>query len=396
MRLKPALLCFYPAVTLFMMVDAAIIIVMVWNSLKIADSAFVMGMTLCVAAIIPHALERLLERKRALKRSVKRLAAIRLAALLGVLGLAWGDLGSSIEGFMAMAFMVGTIDYFTISTLEAKNVKLVLDGHVSSELSSRLMQTSIQIGAFSGSFIGGAVVDRFAVDTAVMLLATAGIVALTLCAFISDIGGADKAKTQVAACAYAAVAITPEVKKFIAALAMIGFHIGAFNCLVPIVYQKLNGWDATQFGLVGGLAGLGAFLGAFLPRIARSDHLYLALIVLADAAIVFSPQALAIYPCAFALGFSMNQLRIALRKKLIELADTEAMAGTIAARSSFYYLMLLGAAPLVLTALATERLLGLAAARVLMMVPALALAVAVLVLIKQSPAATSPMPSERS
>jgi MFS family permease len=289
-----------------------------------------------------------------------------------------------------MAFMVGTIDYFTISTLEAKNVKLVLDGHISSEFSSRLMQTSIQIGAFSGSFIGGAVVDRFAVDTAVMLIAAAGIVALTLCAFISDIGGEDKAAAGAAVeRGHSLPAVSAEAKKFIAALAMIGFHIGAFNCLVPIVYQKLNGWDATQFGLVGGLAGLGAFLGAFLPRISKANHLYLALIVLADFAIVFSPQAMAIYPCAFVLGFSMNQLRIALRKKLIELADTEAMAGTIAARSSFYYLLLLGAAPFVLTGMTTDYLFGVSSARVLMMVPALALALAVLILIKRPRAATS-------
>lgn len=383
MKLKPALLCFYPAVTLFVMVDAAIIVAMVWNSLKLTDSAFLMGMTLCVATILPFALERMGEKRRKPRRSIGRLIAVRAAGMLGVMALAYGGLVASPAGFVAMAFLVGVTDYFTLSTLEANNTRLVLDGHIGSEAASRLMQTCIQIGAFGGSLLGGAIVDRFAAQAALLLIGAAGLASLLLCAFIPGAPRADEA-ARPARAAGAHQAIAPEVGRFIAALAMIGFHIGAFNALVPIVFQKLNAWDATQFGLVGGLAGLGAFLGALLPRIARTDFPYLGLIVAADAVIVFAPAPALVYPFALVLGFSMNQLRISLRRKLIELADGEAAADAIAARTTFAYLLALAAAPFVLTAMTTRVMFGLEAARMLMMLPAIGLTLAAALLTRRA------------
>lgn len=384
MKLKPALLWFYLSVSLFVLVDGAIIIAMVWNSLKVADSALLMGTTLCVATILPYGIERLFGAARLFRRSVMRLAVIRLVALSCIALLAAAGCASHAVGFVAMAFIVGVVDFFTISTLEAKNAKLVLDGHIDSDRSARMMQTAIQVGAFSGAFIGGSIVDHFEVRMALMTIAAIGIASLALSTLIVGITGDAQPSTPPAARKPASpVPLDSVVKYVIAALAMVGFHIGAFNSLIPVIFQKLNGWDATQFGLVGGMAGLGAFLGAFLPRIAKSDYPYLALIVVADAVIVFSPWQAAIFPLAFVLGFSMNQVRIGLRKMLIELAQDEAMANAIAARSTFYYLLMAGLAPFTLTSMTTNALFGMAAAKPLMVGTALVLAAAVLVLISR-------------
>jgi hypothetical protein len=161
-------------------------------------------------------------------------------------------------------------------------------------------------------------------------------------------------------------------------LSMIGFHIGAFNSLVPIVFQKLNEWNATLFGVASGLAGLGAFSAAVLPRIKLNSYSAILLVLLADVAIVYFQNLYVMMVAAFLLGFCINSLRIQLRKNLIESAPNARVADVIAAKSSLYYLLVSGSAPMILTFFTTAGFLGLEGARLLMIVSAGLLAAAVL------------------
>ena len=378
MKTKSTLTAFYSIVTLFTGLDMAIVIAMVWFGLETTGSTFLVGATLCVATVVPYLCEQYIGKFFTIELSLKRLLYIRLAAFAAVLGLSFTQAAMLPIGFLAIAFVVGVTDYFTISTLESKNTKLVLAGLTDSDTCARLMQTSIQIGAFGGALLGGLIVDVFSVNQTLQIISLAAIVSLAGVYLVADRPSAGAADQTAAATSAAPLDLPRNLYILIIVLSMIGFHIGAFNSLVPIVFQKLNDWNATLFGVAGGLAGLGAFSAAVLPRIKLNSYGAIALVILADVAIVYFQHLYVMMAAAFLLGFCINSLRIQLRKTLIESAPNARVADVIAAKSSLYYLLVSGSAPMILTFFTTSGFLGLEGARLLMIVSAGLLATAVL------------------
>lgn len=378
MKTKSTLTAFYSIVTLFTGLDMAIVIAMVWFGLETTGSTFLVGATLCVATVVPYLCEQYIGKFFTIELSLKRLLYIRLAAFAAVLGLSFTQAAMLPIGFLAIAFVVGVTDYFTISTLESKNTKLVLAGLTDSDTCARLMQTSIQIGAFGGALLGGLIVDVFSVNQTLQIISLAAIVSLAGVYLVADSPSAGAADQTAAATSAAPLDLPRNLYILIIVLSMIGFHIGAFNSLVPIVFQKLNDWNATLFGVASGLAGLGAFSAAVLPRIKLNSYGAIALVILADVAIVYFQHLYVMMAAAFLLGFCINSLRIQLRKTLIESAPNARVADVIAAKSSLYYLLVSGSAPMILTFFTTSGFLGLEGARLLMIVSAGLLATAVL------------------
>ncbi|WP_112196413.1 MFS transporter [Pseudomonas sp. LG1E9] len=378
MKTKSTLTAFYSIVTLFTGLDMAIVIAMVWFGLETTGSTFLVGATLCVATVVPYLCEQYIGKFFTIELSLKRLLYIRLAAFAAVLGLSFTQAAMLPIGFLAIAFVVGVTDYFTISTLESKNTKLVLAGLTDSDTCARLMQTSIQIGAFGGALLGGLIVDVFSVNQTLQIISLAAIVSLAGVYLVADRPSAGAADQTAAATSAAPLDLPRNLYILIIVLSMIGFHIGAFNSLVPIVFQKLNDWNATLFGVASGLAGLGAFSAAVLPRIKLNSYGAIALVILADVAIVYFQHLYVMMAAAFLLGFCINSLRIQLRKTLIESAPNARVADVIAAKSSLYYLLVSGSAPMILTFFTTSGFLGLEGARLLMIVSAGLLATAVL------------------
>lgn len=378
MKTNSTLTAFYSIVTLFTGLDMAIVIAMVWFGLETTGSTFLVGATLCVATVVPYLCEQYIGKFFTIELSLKRLLYIRLAAFAAVLGLSFTQAALLPIGFLAIAFVVGVTDYFTISTLESKNTKLVLAGLTDSDSCARLMQTSIQIGAFGGALLGGLIVDVFSVNETLQIISLAAIVSLAGVYLVADSPSAHGTDQTAASTAAAPLDLPRNLYILIIVLSMIGFHIGAFNSLVPIVFQKLNEWNATLFGVASGLAGLGAFSAAVLPRIKLNSYGAIALVILADVAIVYFQNLYVMMAAAFLLGFCINSLRIQLRKTLIESAPNDRVADVIAAKSSLYYLLVSGSAPMILTFFTTSGFLGLEGARLLMIVSAGLLATAVL------------------
>lgn len=377
MNTKTTLPAFYSIVTLFTGLDMAIVIAMVWFGLETTGSTFLVGVTLCIATVVPYALEQYLSRHRVVEMSMRRLLYIRLVVFASIVALSFTQAAALPIGFLGIAFLVGVTDYFTISTLESQNTRLVLVGHTTSDTSARLMQTSIQIGAFGGALLGGVIVDRFAVTETLQIIGIAAIVSLGAIALVAATPS-EASDTPATAAHSPAPSLGPQLYLLIVVLSMIGFHIGAFNSLVPIVFQKLNGWNATLFGTASGLAGLGAFCAAVLPRVRLGSFGAVALIIVADITMVYFTHEGVMMAAAGVLGFCINSLRIELRRQLIEAAPNERTADVIAARSSLFYLLVSGAAPMLLTLFTTHALLGLEGARLLMVASAVLLGSAVL------------------
>lgn len=376
---KSTLGAFYSIVTLFTGLDMAIVIAMVWFGLETTGSTFLVGATLCVATVVPYLCEQFIGKFFTVELSMRRLLYIRLTAFGAILGLSLTDAALLPIGFLSIAFVVGVTDYFTISTLESKNTKLVLAGLTNSDTSARLMQTSIQIGAFGGALLGGVIVDIFSVNQTLQIISLAAIVSLGATLLVAAPPTSDDPVQAPDTSAILARHLPANLYILIIVLSMIGFHIGAFNSLVPIVFQKLNEWNATLFGVASGLAGLGAFSAAVLPRIKLNSYSAMLMVVLADVAIVYFQNLYVMMAAAFLLGFCINSLRIQLRKTLIESAPNARIADVIAAKSSLYYLLVSGSAPMILTFFTTSGFLGIEGARLLMIASAALLGCAVLV-----------------
>lgn len=376
---KSTLGAFYSIVTLFTGLDMAIVIAMVWFGLETTGSTFLVGATLCVATVVPYLCEQFIGKFFTVELSMRRLLYIRLTAFGAILGLSLTDAALLPIGFLSIAFVVGVTDYFTISTLESKNTKLVLAGLTNSDTSARLMQTSIQIGAFGGALLGGVIVDIFSVNQTLQIISLAAIVSLGATLLVAATPTSDDPVQAPETSAILARHLPANLYILIIVLSMIGFHIGAFNSLVPIVFQKLNEWNATLFGVASGLAGLGAFSAAVLPRIKLNSYSAMLMVVLADVAIVYFQNLYVMMAAAFLLGFCINSLRIQLRKTLIESAPNARIADVIAAKSSLYYLLVSGSAPMILTFFTTSGFLGVEGARLLMIASAALLGCAVLV-----------------
>ncbi|CDF92293.1 MULTISPECIES: MFS transporter [unclassified Pseudomonas] len=375
---KSTLGAFYSIVTLFTGLDMAIVIAMVWFGLETTGSTFLVGATLCVATVVPYLCEQFIGKFFTVELTMRRLLYIRLIAFGAILGLSVTDVALLPIGFLSIAFVVGVTDYFTISTLESKNTKLVLAGLTNSDTSARLMQTSIQIGAFGGALLGGMIVDVFSVNQTLQIISIAAIVSLAAILLVAATPASNTPEKAPGNNEALTRQLSANLYILIVVLSMIGFHIGAFNSLVPIVFQKLNEWNATLFGVASGLAGLGAFSAAVLPRIKLNSYSAILMIAMADVAIVYLQNLYVMMVAAFLLGFCINSLRIQLRKTLIESAPNAQVADVIAAKSSLYYLLVSGSAPMVLTFFTTAGLLGTEGARLLMIVSAALLGCAVL------------------
>lgn len=387
MNKRAILPLFYVVVTLFAASDMAIIFAMVWYALSVTKSTFLVGVTLCISTVVPFLLEKWFNRKRPARLSINRLIVIRLISFGSILAFALMHLTDFVLGFLLIAFIVGMADYFTISTLESQNTKLVLAGAIKSEKSARFMQTAIQIGAFGGDFLGGVAIDSLSVTTTLTVICGFAIVSLGMLLIphirVTTVLPKENLKEPAKAAERSYESAT-EIFSVILALGMIGFHIGAFNSLVPIVFQQLNTWNATSFGIVSGLAGVGAFLAAIIPRLSINILWLVTAVTVMDIALVYSPWPALAFFAAFLMGFCLNQLRISFRQYLIERSNNAKVADALATRSTFYYLLLSGAAPMILTLFTTDALFGLEASRPLMVFASLALALVVIVCLVMS------------
>ncbi len=354
---------FYTVVSVSALTDMALLIGLIWAALRGTSSPLLLGVLLGLSAFIPFTLRGVFPVLDSTRLSVRGVVVLR-TAVYGMLALiATSGLLETLGGFILTALLVGILNYITTSAYEAANTKQVLAGLIDSERSARWMQTAFQLGAFSGSFLGGLILDNASLPT---LVYSMGAVALITTAF-AVVAGVNAGQPSASAnrqngSTPAAVSVGTGMSLLYLALGMIGFHIGAFNTLVPLVYQGLNGWSSAEFGLASGVAGVGAFAAAILPLPRLNALLFAGLLILADYILAFSPLPLVSIGACVLVGFSINTLRISLRQHMIERATTPEQANSLAANSSVYFLVLQSAAPLCVGFLASDYALGRTAA----------------------------------
>lgn len=358
---------FYAVVALATACDQAVLTGVVWMSLKLSGSTMPLGIVLCLSVAVPFVLD-LASRGRAADIGATWLVAFRIVAFLVAALFAWCGLATALSFFLLIALMVGTVDFLTASSLEIENTRRVVAGWLPAENAARYMQTAIQVGGFSGSLAGGGLLGLLSDSTFLLCVALSGAAlspALLLARMKRGVPVAAQGHEQRPT---SQASPTPFQMPYaaMACLGLIALHIGAFNSMIPIVYQQVNHWSPTSYGIASGVAGIGAFLAALIPLSKHRLVLFATALIVVDALMVLAPQVLLSMVGAFLVGFITNHLRIVVRSQLMRAANNDAQAALIGSRSTFCAYSMQATAPLLLTFATTASLFGPASGPALM------------------------------
>ncbi|WP_273759698.1 hypothetical protein [Bartonella sp. ML70XJBT.G] len=279
-------------------------------------------------------------------------------------------------GFIAVSISIGYLSLITLSTLETYNTKLALSGYISAQKASRIMQTVVQIGAFLGAALSGYLLKATSSQGIAAGIGYNGLIA-AICLFdiiVSLVAGyvifRDEYSTDNATNATPlateniqtippkADGLTPELKLLCVCISLIGFHACAYNTLATILFQSVKNFGSEYYGLCSAVAGVGAFLAAFI-KIPRFEFILPALLLSVADAIFSITQLpyLAVVFCFF-IGFSMNTIRINARKHTIEATKTETQAELVGSYSGMLYTLSQSAGYVILGLLTSSALMG--------------------------------------
>lgn len=392
---------FYGLVVLLYLSDMVLFLSNLWNAYRITSSSVFLGVTMALGTLTPYLLKKsgFLHIKSSLrlidlyKRRIIIYSLLLLIALFHYVDFPFG--------FIAVSISIGYLSLITLSTLETYNTKLALSGYISAQKASRIMQTVVQIGAFLGAALSGYLLEATSSQGIAAGVGYNGLIA-AICLFdiiVSLVAGyvifRDEYSTDNATNATPLATekeptttlqidgLSPELKLLCICIGLIGFHICAYNTLATILFQSVKNFGSEYYGLCSAVAGVGAFLAAFI-KIPRFEFILPALL-LSVADVIFSITQLpylAVVFCFF-IGFSMNTMRINARKHMIEATKTEAQAELVGSYSGMLYSLSQSAGYVILGLLTSSTLMGPQAAVYLLPLIGLIIFIYVLFLVTQ-------------
>lgn len=374
---KQLMFRFYGLVVLLYFSDMVLFLSNLWNAYRITSSSIFLGITMALGTLTPYLLKKsgLVHIKVSLQLGDLYKRRIVIYSLLLLIALF--HYVDSPLGFIAVSISIGYLSLITLSTLETYNTKLALSGYISAQKASRIMQTVVQIGAFLGAALSGYLLEVTSPRGIAAEIGYNGLIA-AICVFdiiISLLAGYVIFRDEYSAeCTTNSLPppatnkeptlipqadrLSLELKFLCICIGLIGFHICAYNTLATILFQSVKDFGSEYYGLCSAVAGVGAFLAAFI-KIPRFEFIFPALMLgLAD--LIFSTTQspyLAVVFCFF-IGFSMNTMRINARKHMIEATKTETQAELVGSYSGMLYTLSQSAGYVILGLLTSSALMG--------------------------------------
>ena len=378
---------FYSLLVLLYFSDMVLLLANIWNSLRVTNSPLFFGCILSIGVIFPLILKKLARGHEQKSISLAGLYLRRIIVFAVILVESLFAIADTWIGFIITSLCIGYLSLLTLTVLEAANTKLVLQGHISSQMASRTMQTIVQLGSFFGAMASGYLLLFLNYNKLIALICIFDIIVSVTARFIFSeksgptIGEANRpahlsGKPLPRSLIYLCIVI-----------ALVGLHISAFNVLTPIIFQKVKNLNSEYFGLCSAIAGLGAFSAAFI-NIGWFRFLIPAIVLLlADLIFTLSWHPyMAIVACLF-IGFSINTIRIHARKTVIDKTSSDNEADQVSSLSALMYTLAQSIGPMVFGILTGKAVLGSYSA--IYLFPAVALVMFVwIVLVRSSSGAT--------
>lgn len=330
------LIRFYGSLIFLYFSDMSLLITIMWLSYDITNSPFFLGAMLSISAILPILLKKITNRINILSLSIKDLMKLRIVIYLSLVFISY-FIGENIYGLTLLSILAGLLSVTILSSYEAKNIQLVLDKQIDKSYSARIIQTVIQVGAFLGAVIGGFILQSIGFKATILLISSLDI---TVCLIMYITEKSNVVNNNPP--------FTPQIvemknKKAIYLLSLllglVALHISTFNLTIPIIFQDINHWEITDFGIASGLAGMGALSAVFFKNNIKKLLFLLTIFVAVDFIFTFNKVIELIIPLCFTIGFCMNSIRIFVRETMISLAENTKQTSSIASISTLFYML---------------------------------------------------------
>lgn len=330
------LIRFYGSLIFLYFSDMSLLITIMWLSYDITNSPFFLGAMLSISAILPILLKKITNRINILSLSIKDLMKLRIVIYLSLVFISY-FIGENIYGLTLLSILAGLLSVTILSSYEAKNIQLVLDKQIDKSYSARIIQTVIQVGAFLGAVIGGFILQSIGFKATILLISSLDIT-VCLIMYITEKSNVVNNNSP----------FTPQIvemknKKAIYLLSLllglVALHISTFNLTIPIIFQDINHWEITDFGIASGLAGMGALSAVFFKNNIKKLLFLLTIFVAVDFIFTFNKVIELIIPLCFTIGFCMNSIRIFVRETMISLAENTKQTSSIASISTLFYML---------------------------------------------------------
>lgn len=330
------LIRFYGSLIFLYFSDMSLLITIMWLSYDITNSPFFLGAMLSISAILPILLKKITNRINILSLSIKDLMKLRVVIYLSLVFISY-FIGENIYGLTLLSILAGLLSVTILSSYEAKNIQLVLDKQIDKSYSARIIQTVIQVGAFLGAVIGGFILQSIGFKATILLISSLDI---TVCLIMYITEKSNVVNNNPP--------FTPQIvemknKKAIYLLSLllglVALHISTFNLTIPIIFQDINHWEITDFGIASGLAGMGALSAVFFKNNIKKLLFLLTIFVAVDFIFTFNKVIELIIPLCFTIGFCMNSIRIFVRETMISLAENTKQTSSIASISTLFYML---------------------------------------------------------
>ncbi|MBI0162250.1 hypothetical protein H3V17_01105 [Bartonella sp. M0283] len=349
---------FYSLLVLLYFSDMVLLLANIWNSLRVTNSPLFLGCILSIGVIFPLILKKLARGREQKSISLAGLYLRRIIVFAVILVESLFAIADTWIGFIITSLCIGYLSLLTLTVLEAANTKLVLQGHISSQMASRTMQTIVQLGSFFGAMASGYLLLFLNYNKLIALICIFDIIVSATARFIFSeksgptIGEANRpahlsGKPLPRSLIYLCIVI-----------ALVGLHISAFNVLTPIIFQKVKNLNSEYFGLCSAVAGLGAFSAAFVNLGWFRFLIPAIVLLLADLIFTLSWHPyMAIVACLF-IGFSINTIRIHARKTVIDKTSSDNEADQVSSLSALMYTLAQSIGPMVFGILTGKAVLG--------------------------------------
>lgn len=305
--------------------DTMITLMVIWNTVARQGNLLLLGVCLSTFSIVAYVMQRLSRRFADLirldpRRTFQWTRALSAAVAIGgyLLYRAFPDLWL-LYMLMALFTILGV---FAQQSLETVFSSLVVAKSLTSIGASRILQTTIQLGAVIGNAAGG------------LLLSTAGAAGLLQVLIVAMLLGIwvlkarvfhpvprpdaptsrDRVTPDPAGVRSASMAVVLNTCAVVA-IGVLTIQLSGYNFAVPVLFQSIKKWSSFSYGVVDACAAVGALLSA-LPFWGGSRNLRtvaILCIVMGDA--ILANSALVAEACAAAvlLGWAYNILRIEYR-----------------------------------------------------------------------------------
>ena len=349
---------FYSLLVLLYFSDMVLLLANIWNSLRVTNSPLFLGCILSIGVIFPLILKKLARGREQKSISLAGLYLRRIIVFAVILVESLFSIADTWIGFIITSLCIGYLSLLTLTVLEAANTKLVLQGHISSQMASRTMQTIVQLGSFFGAMASGYLLLFLNYNKLIALICIFDIIVSATARFIfSEKSGPTIDKSNRPA-HLSGKPLPRSLIYLCIVIALVGLHISAFNVLTPIIFQKVKNLNSEYFGLCSAVAGLGAFSAAFV-NIGWFRFLIPAIVLLlADLIFTLSWHPyMAIVACLF-IGFSINTIRIHARKTVIDKTSNDSEADQVSSLSALMYTLAQSIGPMVFGILTGKAVLG--------------------------------------